>query len=108
MRMLCATIRPDHFKFASYGPVLGACFLPGTRHHLLSTYELNRVHDGSERLSETITSRTHSTPNCHSEINERRATQVFYANTKSQATSFAACDWPDYLLDRIKFLPYDA
>ena len=22
MRALCAVIRPDHFKFASYGPVL--------------------------------------------------------------------------------------
>ena len=24
MRALCAVIRPDHFKFASYGPELGA------------------------------------------------------------------------------------
>ena len=31
MRALCAEIRPDHFKFASYGPVeqLKICILPG-------------------------------------------------------------------------------
>ena len=35
-----------------------ACFLSGTWHHLLNKCALNRVHDGGERLSKTMASRT--------------------------------------------------
>ena len=48
-----------------------------------------------------------STVDSHHEVKERKATQVFplLANTKSQATSFAAYDWTTR---PCKFLPYDA
>ena len=44
----------NYRKLWLLGPhyVLGACFLPGTQHHLLSACALNRVHADNERLSE--------------------------------------------------------
>ena len=37
MRALCAVVRPDHFKFASYGP--GQCrSSTGRNHHLTQGY----------------------------------------------------------------------
>ena len=43
----------------------------------------------------TMVPRACSTLDGHPEVKQRRATQVFpaLANTKSQATSFAAYDW---------------
>ena len=45
------TVNSDHYLLGTYY-LLGACFLPGTRHHLLSPCALNRVHAGGEGSSE--------------------------------------------------------
>ena len=74
--------------------LLGTWFFPGTRHHLLSSCSLYRVHNGSKRLSEN-----HGT-NCKHTIHlliilksnkeELHRFLPLVGNTKSQATSFAA------------------
>ena len=58
--------------------LLGACFLPGARHHLLRRCALNRVHKGGERLSETMALRTCRTLDGHPEVKEIRATAFFF------------------------------
>ena len=57
--------------------LLGACYLPCAKDHLLSACAINRVHDGGERSSETMVPRARSTFDGHSEVKQRRATQVF-------------------------------
>ena len=41
----------------------------------------------------TMVPRARSTLDSHPEVKQRKATQVFPTNTKSQAKSFAAYDW---------------
>ena len=77
--------------------------LPGTHHCLLSTCALNRIHVGSERLSENKGTIEHNTPDGHPEVKEElhvhrfsyivRKPPAWTQDTHSYQTSFQILPW---------------
>ena len=61
--------------------LLGACYLPCAKDHFLSACAINRVHDGGEMAArgrvKSMVPRARSTFDGHSEVKQKRATQVF-------------------------------